>query len=111
MTRKAKSIGLVVVPVLMLAAGAMAQRGGGFGGGGFGGGGFGGGGRGRGCMGTSEAPLPTFPPAGEFHFIRMEYTDLPSHHQRVWVFLPAPRKVTAGGLWIGPMPIFISRKE
>src|SRR5580704_19426912 len=96
MTRGAKTIGLVVAVVLILAVAAMAQRGGR--GGGFGGGGFGGGG---GCMATSEEALPTFPPAGEFHFIRMEYTDLPSHSRG---FGFASRSAQGNGWWVVDWP-------
>jgi len=91
-----RSLGLVVAVLLVVAACAMAQRGGG-----FGGGGFGGGGRGSGCMGTSEAPLPTFPALGEFHFIRMEYTDLPSHHRG---FGFASRTAQGNGWWVVDWP-------
>src|SRR5580704_19233256 len=96
MTRGAKMIGLVVAVALMLTAAAMAQRGGG-----FGGGGFGGGGRGSGCMGTDEAPLPTFPSLGEFHFIRMEYTDLPNHHRG---FGFSSRTAQGNGWWVVDWP-------
>jgi hypothetical protein len=97
MTRNARKIGLAAGAVFVLTVAAMAQRGG-FGG--FGGGGFGGG-RGSGCMGTSEAPLPTFPPTGEFHFIRMEYTDLPNHHRG---FGFASRTAQGNGWWVVDWP-------
>jgi len=52
-------------------------------------------------MGTSEAPLPTFPALGEFHFIRMEYTDLPSHHRG---FGFASRTAQGNGWWVVDWP-------
>ena len=52
-------------------------------------------------MGTSEAPLPTFPAAGEFHFIRMEYTDLPNHHRG---FGFASRTAQGNGWWVVDWP-------
>jgi len=63
----------IAATLALLATLAMAQR---FGGGGFGG--FGGGVR---FEGHDEGPAPTFPAAGEFHFIRVEYTDLPQFHR------------------------------
>jgi hypothetical protein len=88
MTVRASSVGLAAIAILVLAVGAMAQRGG-----------FGGRG---GCVeGTSEAPLPAFPPLGEFHFIRMQYTDLPSHH-RGYGF--ASRNAQGNGWWIVDWP-------
>ncbi len=50
--------------VLLLAAGGMAQR-------------FGGRGGGLRFQGHDDGPPPVFPKEGEFHFIRLEYTDLP----------------------------------
>jgi Domain of unknown function (DUF4159) len=85
MKHPAKVIGLVFATLLVVAAAAMAQRGG-----------FGGG-----CIGTSTAPLPTFPAAGEFHFIRMQYTDLPSHHRG---FGFASRSAQGDGWWIVDWP-------
>src|SRR5260370_29305013 len=29
----------------------------------------------------AEGPQPAFPSGAEFHFIRLEYTDLPEHHR------------------------------
>ncbi len=86
-------IGLAVL-LLALAVTAMAQRG-------RRGGGFGGGfGRFGGIAGPS-GPLPTFPALGEFHFIRMEYTDLPSHHRG---FGFASRDARGNGWWIVDWP-------
>src|SRR3954452_13978757 len=28
-----------------------------------------------------EGPRPSFPETGEFHFVRLEYTDLPQYHR------------------------------
>jgi hypothetical protein len=57
---------LAVAVVLVAISAALAQRrGGGFGG------------FGPRFTGHDSAPLPMFPKAGEFHFIRVEYTDLP----------------------------------
>ncbi len=84
--------------LLLLAAVAFAQRGG-RGGGGFGrgfGGGFGGD-----CVGSAEGELPTFAPLGEFHFIRMEYTDLPNHHRG---FGMASRTGQGNGWWVVDWP-------
>lgn len=82
---------IVIAALLVAAVAATAQR--------RGFGGFGGGG--SGCMGTSEAPLPSFPAAGEFHFIRMQYTDLPSHHRG---FGFASRNAQGDGWWIVDWP-------
>src|SRR5580693_6285491 len=92
MKRNARNIVPAVVAVLLLTVAAMAQRG-------RGGGGFGGGG--SACIGTSEAPLPTFPAAGEFHFIRTEYSDLPSHHRG---FGFASRSAQGNGWWVVDWP-------
>jgi hypothetical protein len=54
------------VALLSLAAAGLAQR--------FGGGGI------R-FQGHDEGPAPVFPKQGEFHFIRLEYTDLPQFHR------------------------------
>jgi len=95
--RNGRIAGFVAAAVLTLAAGALAQRGGrgGFGGG-FGGGGFGGG-----CIGSAEGELPTLPSLGEFHFIRMEYTDLPNHHRG---FGAASRTARGNGWWVVDWP-------
>src|SRR5664279_3653932 len=90
MRRRTPIVGLVSAAVLLLAAGAWAQRGG------RGGGGFGGG-----CIGSAEGELPTFPPLGEFHFIRMEYTDLPNHHRG---FGFSSRTAQGNGWWVVDWP-------
>jgi Domain of unknown function (DUF4159) len=86
MTHSARMIGLVVAVALMLTAAAMAQRGGGFGGG---------------IQAPAGGPLPTFPAAGEFHFIRTKYTDLPNHSRR---FGFASRNAQGSGWWIVDWP-------
>jgi hypothetical protein len=80
-------VGLVVL-LLAVAVAAMAQRGrrGGFGGFGF---------------GPAGGPLPTFPAEGEFHFIRMEYTDLPGHSRG---FGYSSRTGRANGWWVMDWP-------
>ena len=55
--------GLIVGALLLLAGAAVAQR-------------FGGG---IGFQGHDEGSAPTFPKEGEFHFIRVEYNDLPQY--------------------------------
>ena len=51
----------------------------------------------------SEAPRPSFPVEGEFHFVRVEYTDLPQFHR---AFRFASRRAEGDGWWIltGRMP-------
>ncbi len=85
MSHNARRIGLVAA-VFVLAGAAVAQRGGGFGGG---------------IGGPSSGPLPTFPALGEFHFIRMEYTDLPNHHRG---FGFASRSARGNGWWVVDWP-------
>ncbi len=89
MTRAPEKIALISAILLVVTAGALAQRGG------FGGG-FGGG-----IGGPSEGPLPTFTPQGEFHFVRTQYTDLPNHH-RGYGF--ASRNAQGDGWWIVDWP-------
>ena len=48
-----------------------------------------------------EGPQPVFPTGAEFHFIRLEYTDLPEHH-RGWGF--ASRGANAEGWWVMDWP-------
>ena len=48
-----------------------------------------------------EAPQPVFPSGAEFHFIRLEYTDLPEHH-RGYGF--ASRGATGEGWWVVDWP-------
>jgi hypothetical protein len=57
--------GLVIATVLLVAGAALAQR-------------FGGGLR---FQGHDEGPDMNFPQQGEFHFLRVEYTDLPQFHR------------------------------
>lgn len=48
-----------------------------------------------------EGPRPVFPAAGEFHFVRVEYTDLPEYHRR---FGFASRNATGDGWWMVDWP-------
>src|SRR5260370_8162455 len=48
-----------------------------------------------------ENPNPTFPARAEFHFIRVEYTDLPQYHRR-WGY--ASRGATGEGWWMVDWP-------
>ena len=48
-----------------------------------------------------EAPRPSFPAKGEFHFIRVEYTDLPQYRRR-WGY--ASRDGTGEGWWLVDWP-------
>lgn len=48
-----------------------------------------------------EAPRPNFPSQAEFHFIRVEYTDLPEYHRR-WSY--ASRNGTGAGWWLVDWP-------
>src|SRR5258708_5858759 len=48
-----------------------------------------------------ENPNPTFPSRAEFHFIRVEYTDLPQYHRR-WGY--ASRGATGEGWWMVDWP-------
>ena len=48
-----------------------------------------------------EEPRPAFPSKAEFHFVRMEYTDLPQYH-RNWTF--ASRRGRGEGWWIVDWP-------
>ena len=71
---------------LFLAATGFAQR--------FGGGGM------R-FQGHDEGPPPVFPKVGEFHFIRLEYTDLPQFHRG---FGFGSRNGQGSGWWIVDWP-------
>jgi hypothetical protein len=51
--------------------------------------------------GHDEAPDPVFPSAAEFHFVRMEYTDLPQFHRG---FGFASRDGRGSGWWIVDWP-------
>ncbi len=48
-----------------------------------------------------DAPRPNFPAQAEFHFIRVEYTDLPEFH-RTWSY--ASRNGTGQGWWVVDWP-------
>ena len=48
-----------------------------------------------------EGPRPTFPSDAEFHFVRLEYTDLPQYHRR-WGY--ASRDGRGEGWWIVDWP-------
>jgi hypothetical protein len=49
----------------------------------------------------SDSALPSFPATGEFHFIRLEYTDLPQYH-RGYGF--ASRDANGEGWWLVDWP-------
>ena len=55
----------------------------------------------RGQPAQEEGPQPVFPTGAEFHFIRLEYTDLPEHHR---FFGRASRGATGEGWWIVDWP-------
>jgi hypothetical protein len=48
-----------------------------------------------------EGPRPVFPSLAEFHFIRVEYTDLPEYHR---YFGFASRGARAEGWWVVDWP-------
>ncbi len=50
---------------------------------------------------ADEGPRPTFQTGAEFHFIRLEYTDLPQFHRR-WGF--ASRGANGDGWWMVDWP-------
>jgi Domain of unknown function (DUF4159) len=50
---------------------------------------------------SDEGPRPAFPTQAEFHFIRVEYTDLPQFHRR---FSRASRNATGNGWWMVDWP-------
>jgi hypothetical protein len=52
-------------------------------------------------QGHDEEPRPTFPAKAEFHFVRVEYTDLPEFHR--W-FGFASRGATGEGWWLVDWP-------
>jgi uncharacterized protein DUF4159 len=72
---------LGIAAVSLLATGALAQR--------------------FGFQRESEGPRPSFPAAGEFHFVRVEYTDLPQYHRR---FGFASRGASGEGWWMVDWP-------
>jgi hypothetical protein len=49
----------------------------------------------------SEGPRATFPQKGDFHFLRLEYTDLPQVHRR---FSYASRSAVGEGWWMMDWP-------
>ncbi len=51
--------------------------------------------------GHDEGPRPVFPASAEFHFVRVEYTDLPQYHRR-WGF--ASRAGRGEGWWLVDWP-------
>ena len=51
--------------------------------------------------GHDEGPRPTFPASGEFHFVRLEYNDLPQFHRR-WG--SASRSGQGDGWWVVDWP-------
>src|SRR4029079_8045612 len=48
-----------------------------------------------------DTERPPFPASGEFHFIRLEYTDLPQYHRR---FGYSSRSGTGEGWWMVDWP-------
>lgn len=72
--------GSIVVAMLLLAIAAVAQRS---------------------SSRRSEEPRPSFPSAAEFHFTRLEYTDLPQFHRR---FGFASRDGMGSGWWMVDWP-------
>jgi hypothetical protein len=48
-----------------------------------------------------EGPRPSFPQSGEFHFIRVEYNDLPEFRRG---FAFASRNARGRGWWTGRTP-------
>ncbi len=54
-----------------------------------------------GFSGHDEGERPVFSKAGEFHFVRLEYTDLPQYHRR-WGF--ASRGANGEGWWVVDWP-------
>ena len=77
----------IAVLLLMLAAAGVAQRR-------FGGGGCG-------LPEREDGPRPEFPKQSEFHFVRLEYTDLPQFHRR---FGFASRAGRGEGWWMVDWP-------
>lgn len=71
-----------IAAILLIAGGALAQR-------------F------RGFEPEAEGPRPSFAARGEFHFARMEYTDLPEYHRP---FRFASRRGEGDGWWVMDWP-------
>ena len=78
-------VGPIVAALLLLAGAGLAQR-------------FGGGVR---FQGHDEGPEAVFPQKGEFHFIRLEYTDLPQFHRG---FGFSSRDGRGSGWWLVDWP-------
>jgi hypothetical protein len=78
---------ILIAAVLLLTAAGLAQR-------------FGRGG-GIDFTGHGEGPKAEFPAHGEFHFLRLEYTDLPQFH-RSWGF--SSRSGEGNGWWLVDWP-------
>jgi hypothetical protein len=57
--------------------------------------------RGRFRFGAEPAPRPSFPAQAEFHFVRVEYTDLPQYHRG---FGYASRDAEGDGWWMVDWP-------
>lgn len=74
-------VGLVLASLFLLGAAGLAQR--------------------FRSQGREEGPQPVFPSGAEFHFIRVEYTDLPQYHRR---FGFASRAATGEGWWLVDWP-------
>ncbi len=49
----------------------------------------------------ADGPRPEFPPRAEFHFVRLEYTDLPQYHRRYGF---ASRSGSGEGWWMMDWP-------
>jgi hypothetical protein len=73
--------GLSIAAILLIAGGALAQR--------------------FGFQREEEGPRPVFPKQGEFHFVRLEYTDLPQYHRS---FRFASRRAEGDGWWVVDWP-------
>jgi hypothetical protein len=80
-TSASTRVALVLAALLLLAIGALAQR--------------------FRFQEEDEGPRPSFPSQAEFHFIRLEYTDLPQYHRR-WGY--ASRDGTGEGWWLVDWP-------
>jgi hypothetical protein len=80
-TSASARVAFVLAALLLLAIGALAQR--------------------FRFQEEDEGPRPTFPSQAEFHFIRVEYTDLPQYHRR-WGY--ASRDGTGEGWWLVDWP-------
>ncbi len=70
-----------IAALLLLAAAGLAQR--------------------YGIQHAESGPRPVFPPKSDFHFVRLEYTDLPQYHRR---FGYGSRSGTGEGWWLVDWP-------